>query len=100
MAGVFDTLYGSKLIKEEKIDATCKKAFLIIFGLSSLIFLVFGWVILSNEKIRGGWFNGIFNGISIMWLPTILYIAVGGIIDIYLFKGSLFNCREKDIYKR
>jgi len=71
------------------MDTTCKKAFIIIFGLSSVIFLVFAWIILGNAKIRGGWFNGIFDDLSIMWLPTILYLIVGGIIDVYLFKSSL-----------
>jgi hypothetical protein len=82
------------------MDATCKKAFIIIFGLSSLIFLVFAWIIVGGEKIRGGWFNGIFDDLSIMWLPTILYLIVGGIIDMFLFKGSLFNCREKNLNKK
>ena len=79
---------------EEKMDTTCKKAFIIIFGLSSVIFLVFAWIILGNAKIRGGWFNGIFDDLSIMWLPTILYLIVGGIIDVYLLKSSLFNCLD------
>ncbi len=82
------------------MDTTCKKAFLIIIGLPSLIFLVFAWIVLGEEKIRAGWFYGIFDDLSIMWLPTILYLIVGGIIDIYLFNGSLFNCREKKIYKK
>ena len=81
------------------MDATCKKAFLIIIGLPSFILLVFAWIVLGGEKISGGWFNGIFDDLSIMLLPTILYIIVGGIIDIFLFNGSLFNCREKKIYK-
>ncbi len=76
------------------MDTTCKKAFIIIFGLTSFIFLVFAWIMLGTEKIGGGWFNGIFDELSIMWLPTILYLIVGGIIDVYLFKGSMFKCRE------
>ena len=82
------------------MDATCKKAFLIIIGLPSFIFLVFAWIVLGEEKIGGGWFNGIIDDLSIMWLPTILYLFVGGIIDITLFKGSLFNCREEKILKK
>ena len=82
------------------MDTTCKKAFIIIFGLTSFIFLVFAWILFGSEKIQGGWFNGIFDDLSMMWLPTILYLTVGGIIDIYLFKGSLFNCREKKTLKK
>ena len=82
------------------MDATCKKAFLIIIGLPSFIFLVFAWIVLGEEKIGGRWFNGILDDLSIMWLPMILYLIVGGIIDITLFKGSLFNCRENRIKKK
>ena len=82
------------------MDTTCKKAFLIIIGLPSFIFLVFAWIVLGEEKIGGGWFNGILDDLSIMWLPMILYLIVGGIIDITLFKGSLFNCRENRIKKK
>ena len=81
------------------MDATCKKAFIIIFGLTSLIFLSFAWIVLGSEKISGGWFNGIFDNLSIMWLPTILYLIIGGIVDLTLFKGSLFNYSEKKIHK-
>ena len=36
------------------MDATCKKAFLIIIGLPSFIFLVFAWIVFGEEKIGGG----------------------------------------------
>ena len=82
------------------MDATCKRAFLIIFGLPSFLFLVFAWILLGNEKIGVGWFSGVFDDLGFLLLPTILYLIVGGIIDIALFKGSLFNCREKKTTKK
>ncbi len=82
------------------MDETCKKAFIIIFGIPAVLFLIVGWILLGGEKVSGGWFNGFFEDFSLMWLPTILFIIVGGIIDRFLFNGSLLNCREKKINKK
>jgi hypothetical protein len=85
---------------EEKMDVTCKKAFLIIFGIPAVLFLIAGWILLGGEKIKGEWFDGIFNDFSLMLFPTILLIIAGGIIDRFLFNSSLLNCwRKKSIKK-
>lgn len=76
------------------MDTTCKKAFLIIFGIPAFLGLIIGWILIGEEKISGNWFGGIFNNISQMWLPTILFLIAGGIIDRYIFDGSLLKCIE------
>ena len=35
------------------MDVTCKKAFLIIFGIPAVLFLIAGWILLGGEKIKG-----------------------------------------------
>ncbi len=79
------------------MDATCKKAFIIIFGIPTVLSLVAGWIFLGSETIKGSGFFGIFEGFSLMWIPTILVIIIGGIIDKFLFEGSLLNCFEKKL---
>jgi hypothetical protein len=82
------------------MDTTCKKAFIIIFGIPTVLSLVIGWIFLGGETIRGGWFNGIFDNFSLMWIPTILILIIGGIIDRFVFNGSLLNCFEKKLLKK
>ncbi len=78
----------------------CKKAFLIVFGLPAILFLIFAWIFLGGEKIQGGWFNGFLDNLSLMWLPTILFLIVGWIVDKFLFNGSLLNClKSKSVEK-
>lgn len=81
------------------MDASCKKAFIVIFGIPPVMFLIVGWIFLGAEKVRGGWFNGLLDDISLMWLPTVLFFIIGGIIDRFIFDGSLFNCREKKVLR-
>ena len=82
------------------MDVTCKKAFLIIFGIPAVLFLIAGWILLGGEKIKGEWFDGIFNDFSLMFLPTILFIIVGWIVARFLFDGSLLNCFKKKSVKK
>ena len=81
------------------MDEECKKSFLIIFGIPTIIFLIFAWVVLGEEKIQFGWFNGFLNNLSIMWLPTLIFVIVGWIIDKFVFDDSLLNCLGKKIRK-
>jgi len=82
------------------MDATCKKAFLIIFGMPAVIFLFVGWIFLGGEKVQGGWFNGIFDDFSLMILPTMLFLLAGWIVDRFIFDGSLFNCLKGKSIKK
>ncbi len=82
------------------MDSTCKKAFIIIFGMPAVLFLIAGWILLGGEKIKGEMFNGIFNDFSLMLLPTILFILIGWIIDKFVFSGSLLNCWRKKSVKK
>lgn len=77
------------------MDTICKKAFLIIFGIPAFLGLIVGWILIGGEKISVNLFGGIFNNISLMLLPTILFIIAGGIIDRFIFDGSLLKCKEK-----
>ena len=82
------------------MDEECKKSFIIVFGIPSIIILIFAWILLGGEKINNGWFNGIFDDLSIMWLPTILFIIAGWVIDKFLFDGSLLNCLKHKAGKK
>ena len=82
------------------MDASCKKAFIIIFGTPTLLSLVAGWILLGDQTIRSGLFYGLFDNISLMWIPTILTFIVAGFVDRFIFGGSLLNCIEKKINKK
>ena len=82
------------------MDASCKKAFIIIFGTPTVLSLVVGWIFLGGETIKGGWFYGLLDNFSLMWIPTILVLAAAGIIDRFIFGGSLLNCFDRKINKK
>ena len=82
------------------MNEECKKPFLVVFGIPPIVFLVFAWILLGGEKINNGWFYGIFDDFSVMWLPTILFFIVGGLIDKFFFDGSLLNCLRQKTGKK
>lgn len=82
------------------MDQECKKSFLIVFGIPIIVFLIFAWILMGEEKINNGWFYGIFDDLSVMWLPTILFVIVGWIIDKFLFDGALLNCLKQEASKK
>ena len=82
------------------MDEECKKPFLVVFGIPPLVFLIFAWIFLGGEKIQVGWFDGFFDNLSLMWLPTILFFIVGWIIDKFLFDGSLLNCLKRKLIEK
>ena len=82
------------------MDASCKKTFIIIFGIPIILSLIVGWIFLGAETIKGGEFYGLFDDFSIMWIPTLLILLAGGIIDRFIFNGSLLNCFEKKTEKK
>jgi hypothetical protein len=87
-------------IKENNMDEECKKPFLVVFGISPIILLIFAWILLGGEKINNGWFYGLFDEFSVMWLPTILFLIAGWIIDKFLFEGSLLYCLKQKTRKK
>ena len=82
------------------MNEECKKPFLVVFGIPPIILLILAWILLGGEKINNGWFYGIFDEFSVMWLPTILFLISGWIIDKLLFDGSLLNCLKQKTGKK
>ena len=82
------------------MDEECKKSFIIVFGIPSIIILIFAWIVIGGEKINNGWFYGIFDEFSVMLLPTILFLIAGWIIDKFLFDRSLLNCLKQKTGKK
>jgi hypothetical protein len=81
------------------MDSTCKKAFLIVVGLPAVLVLTAAWIFVGGEEVNGNLFYGLLDGLSIMWLPTILFLIAGGLVDKILFDRSLLNCFKKKSYK-
>jgi hypothetical protein len=82
------------------MDSTCKKAFLIVIGIPTILFLTAAWMFKGGEHVSGGWFDGILDGLSMMWLPTMLFIAAGWLVDKFIFDSSLLNCMKKKSLKQ
>ena len=75
------------------MDKSCKQAFLIIFALPVIIFFIFAWIVFGDMTFE----KGIFSGINYMFIPTIILIALGGIIDHVFFNNKLLDCFKKQI---
>lgn len=78
------------------MDSTCKQAFIVIFVMPILTFLIFVWIIMGSETFK----SGILEGISYVFIPTIILAAIGGLVDRIFFEQKLLNCLMKKKEKK
>ena len=60
------------------MDTTTRTALVIAFVVTALLLLIFGGGMATGTMISGGMMgSGSMGGISWMWLPTVLVVALG-----------------------
>ncbi len=68
------------------MDATTKTALIIAFFVVGLLLLLFGGGMATGTIISGGMMgSGSMGGISWMWLPTLLVVALGVVLFSVIF---------------